>query len=80
MEVASAANPVSDLNLIAIELMARLEARTRWWEPLFVAYQDSLDLERFRLELLPTGEANFLAHGSERWQAVGREQVRPPAR
>ncbi len=64
IEVASAANPVSDLNLIAIELMAPLEARTPWWEPLFAAYQDAPDLERFRLELLTTGEANFLAQGS----------------
>ena len=64
IEVASAGNPVSDLNIIAMELMARLEARTRWWEPLFSADQDAPDLERCRLELLTTGEANFLAHGS----------------
>jgi aminoglycoside phosphotransferase (APT) family kinase protein len=76
MEVASAGNPVSDLNDIAIELMARFEARTRWWEPLFAGYEDVPDLERFRLELLTTGEPNFLAHGSERWPANLEETYR----
>lgn len=76
MEVASSGDPVYDLILIAIELMARLDARTRWWEPFFAGYGDAPDLERFRLGLLATDEPNFKAHGPERWPATLEQTYR----
>jgi aminoglycoside phosphotransferase (APT) family kinase protein len=76
MEVASAGNPVYDLILIVTELMARVDARTQWWEPFFAGYGGAPDLERFRLGLLSTGEANFKAHGEGRWPATPAETYR----